>query len=69
MPKTPRFSLLYVHFFGHKIIYFGPFKMFGGGGWEVACDPPLATPLLDNRLEWMSLDEEEFQNSKEVQKI
>ena len=24
---------------------------------------------LDNRLEWISLDEEEFQNSKEVQKI
>ena len=24
---------------------------------------------LDNRLEWMSLDKEEFENSKEVQKI
>ena len=23
----------------------------------------------DNRLEWMSLDEEEFQNKKEIQKI
>ena len=27
------------------------------------------TETLDNRLEWMSPDKEEFQNSKEVQKI
>ena len=27
------------------------------------------TKSLDNKLEWMSLDEGEFQNNKEVQKI
>ena len=27
------------------------------------------TKSLDNKLEWMNLDEEEFQNSKEAQKI
>ena len=27
------------------------------------------TKSLENRLEWMSLDEEEFQNSMEVKKI
>ena len=25
--------------------------------------------IVDNRLEWVSLDKEKFQNSKEVQKI